>query len=116
MFLLDLSPSPVNPPTMPLPLSSLFRLALTLQLVRLAVIPVGAQVQAPSCLPAAMVNWNWVRGPSPVHKVTPDDLIIPWQTYNSFNQSPCQTAAYLAAECNNGRAFRPVMRASWEPR
>ena len=27
------------------------------------------------------------------------------QTYNSLNQSPCQTAAYLAAQCNNGRTF-----------
>ena len=101
---------------MPLPLPSLFLLALTLLLAQLGVIPVGAQVQAPSCLPAAMVNWNWVRGPSSVHKVTPSDLIIPWQTYNSLNQSPCQTAAYLGAECNNGRAFRPILRASWELR
>ena len=32
-------------------------------------------------------------------------LIARWQTYNSLNQPPCQTAAYLAAECSNGRTF-----------
>lgn len=28
-----------------------------------------------------------------------------FQTLNSLNQTPCEVAAYLAAECNNGRTF-----------
>jgi len=60
---------------------------LTLLFVKHAVVPVGAQaqaqIQAPDCLPAAMANWNW--------------------TYNSLNQAPCKTAAYLAAPCHDGQ-------------
>ena len=55
---------------MPWPLPTLFFLSLTLLLVQHAVVPVEAQaqaqIQAPDCLPAAMVVWNWVRPPSSV--------------------------------------------------
>ena len=34
--------------------------------------------------------------------ITPDDLMRHWQTYNTLNQAPCETAAYLAAECHGG--------------
>lgn len=44
------------------PWPSLFSLHLTLLLVQLTVVPIGAQIQAPSCLPAVMGTWNWVCG------------------------------------------------------
>jgi hypothetical protein len=89
--------------SLPLLSPSVVRLPLTLLLIQLAIIPVEAQqVQAPECWPATMGIWNWVRLSSSVQN-NPDNLIIRWQTYNSLNQSPCQTAAYLAAQCNNER-------------
>jgi hypothetical protein len=46
----------------PLSSSSIVTLPLTLLLlVQLSVIPVAAQIQAPSCLSAALGVWNWVR-------------------------------------------------------
>jgi len=60
--------------------SSAFPLTL-LFVVQLTVMSVAAQIQAPSCLSTALAVWNW--------------------TFNSLSQSPCVTAAYLAAECNN---------------
>ncbi|KAI0273301.1 hypothetical protein BC834DRAFT_202391 [Gloeopeniophorella convolvens] len=56
-------------------------------LVLLASPPAEAQVQAPECLPAAMPVWNW--------------------TYNSLNQSPCVTSAYLASQCSGGQFTIP---------
>jgi len=56
-------------------------------LLPLIIVPSRAQIQAPDCLPAAFKVWNW--------------------TYNSLNQTPCSTAAYLAAECTNGRFTIP---------
>ena len=53
-------PSLLSLSVIPLPLTLL-----------LAVVPVGAQVQAPACLPAAMSVWNWVRLSSSVHKQPP---------------------------------------------
>ncbi|KAI9508314.1 hypothetical protein F5148DRAFT_1284250 [Russula earlei] len=64
-------------------------LPLILLLVQLIVVPVEAQVQAPDCSPDSMVHWGW--------------------TYNSLNQTPCETAAYLAAECNNGQFLIPQL-------
>jgi len=79
--------------TWPLPLPSLMFLSLTLLILQHAVVPVKAQnqaqIQAPVCLPAAMAVWNW--------------------TYNGLNQSPCQTAAYLAAQCNNEQFTIPQL-------
>jgi hypothetical protein len=62
------SPDPiaslVRTSTMPRPLSSSSIVPLPLMLlllVQLSVRPVTAQIQAPSCLPAALGVWNWVR-------------------------------------------------------
>ena len=90
---------------MPRPLlsSSLVPLPLTLLLVH--VMPVVAQIQAPTCLSAALGVWNWVRISSSFLIDELISLIARWQTYNSLNQPPCQAAAYLAAECSNGRTF-----------
>ncbi|KAH9998083.1 hypothetical protein BJV74DRAFT_883221 [Russula compacta] len=62
---------------------------LTLLLVQLTIVPIGAQIQAPGCLPAVMGTWNW--------------------TINSLNQTPCDVAAYLAAECNNSQFTIPPL-------
>ncbi|KAH9030975.1 hypothetical protein EDB84DRAFT_1493765, partial [Lactarius hengduanensis] len=67
----------------PLPLSSM------LLLLSLAFVLVEAQIQVPDCLPAAKKNWNW--------------------TYNSFEQAPCSTAGYLAAQCSNGQFTIPQL-------
>ncbi|KAH9958292.1 hypothetical protein BC827DRAFT_609764 [Russula dissimulans] len=89
MFLVD-SLSLVTNPFMPsLPWSPLVPLHLTLLLVQLIAVPVEAQVQAADCLPAALEHWNW--------------------TYNSLNQAPCETAAYLAAECHDGQFTIPQL-------
>lgn len=58
------SPPLVRSSTMPRPLSSSSIVPLPLALlllVQLSVMPVAAQIQAPSCLSAALGVWNWVR-------------------------------------------------------
>ncbi|KAH9035495.1 hypothetical protein EDB85DRAFT_1943676 [Lactarius pseudohatsudake] len=60
-----------------------------LLLLSLAFVLVEAQIQVPDCLPAAKKNWNW--------------------TYNSFEQAPCSTAGYLAAQCSNGQFTIPQL-------
>jgi len=72
-----------------LPRFPLFPLYLTLLLVQLIAVPVEAQIQATDCLPAALPRWNW--------------------TYNTLKQAPCETAAYLAAECNDGKFTIPQL-------
>lgn len=62
-----------------------------LLLLSLAFVLVDAQIQVPDCLSAAKKNWNW--------------------TYNSLEQSPCSTAGYLAAQCNNGQFTIPQLDA-----
>jgi len=75
--------------TLSLPWSPLFPLHLTLLIVQLIAVPVEAQIQATDCLPAALPHWNW--------------------TYNTLNQAPCETAAYLAAECHDGKFTIPQL-------
>jgi hypothetical protein len=60
--------SSIMPRSLPLLSPSVLPLPLVLLLMQLPIIPVGAQVQAPACLPAAMGVWNWVRLLSSVHK------------------------------------------------
>jgi len=57
--------------SLPLLSPSVLPLPLMLLLMQLAAIPVGAQVQAPACLPAALGVWNWVRPSSSVHEQPP---------------------------------------------
>ena len=47
--------------------------------------------------------------------MTPNDLLKHWQTYNTLHQAPCETAAYLAAECHYGGMFPPISRAFGGP-
>ena len=54
--------------SLPLLSPSVLPLPLMLLLMQLAAIPVGAQVQAPACLPAALGVWNWVRPSSSAHE------------------------------------------------
>jgi hypothetical protein len=56
---------------------SLSAFPLTLLFVQLTVMPVAAQIQAPSCLTPALAVWNWVRvSSSSEHQTVIDKLIV----------------------------------------
>jgi hypothetical protein len=84
---------PLSPPSLPL----------TVLLVQATIMLVAAQIQAPNCKSYNWDVWSWVRVSFSEHKTIIDKMIVRFQEYNSLNQPPCKIAAYLAAECNNGR-------------
>jgi len=69
-----------------------------------------AQVSAPNCSDYTSnytwVGYHWLVAEFVINARSPR---IHTQSYNSLGQSPCLVVAYLAAVCNNGGQYIPLL-------